>query len=276
MTDEVQEVLFDLGARARRLEADVEDALANAASVPQDGRESEATSGTSSPASSPQAAKGAGDRPLILEAKTVEWGTPRPLVRRYAELWADGDFDLDVAASAALHVCPTYYTVEDDGLALPWRGRVWCNPPYGRVEELWVRKAVREVYAGRAELVAMLLPAKTGKVWFQELLAGPSPTGTLRLRYPCAALDFLKGRVRYVRPDGTPGDVAGFASVGILIKAWPLGDLSADGRARPRARRRAPLPQLPLFGPGPGTSSPPELVGPDGKALERSLPADSI
>ena len=42
-------------------------------------------------------------------------------------------FDLDVAAPVGgpWHVpCDRYYTAEDDGLAQPWDGLVWCNPPY--------------------------------------------------------------------------------------------------------------------------------------------------
>jgi hypothetical protein len=41
--------------------------------------------------------------------------------------------DLDVASpSEPLEWIPARnrYTVADDGLALPWHGLVWCNPPY--------------------------------------------------------------------------------------------------------------------------------------------------
>jgi hypothetical protein len=44
-------------------------------------------------------------------------------------------FDLDVAAPVGgpWHVpCARYYTAADDGLAQPWDGLVWCNPPYSR------------------------------------------------------------------------------------------------------------------------------------------------
>lgn len=249
MTDDLdlQGELFadvaDLGRRVRNLEADFE-----AAHGAQDVRELGTTEGAGGSAP-PVLESGSGrDGPLLLPAATVEWGTPPKLVRYYAQRWAGGGFDLDVAASRWLHVCPTYYTVEDDGLSLPWRGRVWCNPPYGRVEELWVAKAVREVLAGRAELVVMFLPAKTGKVWFQRYVMGPrggAPRGELRLRYPCADVDFVKGRVRYVKPDGTPGDVAGFASVALLFEAWTLG-----APARRRSSSRGADRQLALFGAG--------------------------
>lgn len=169
--------------------------------------------------------------PLMLPPATVEWGTPPELVRRYANRWAGGAFDLDAAASDALHVCPRYYTVRDDGLALPWRGRVWVNPPYGLVEEQWVRKAIRETLSGRAQCVVMLLPAKTGKIWFQRFIMGgrPSADGSFSLRYPCAAVDFVRGRVAHRHPDGSAGSVAAFSSVVLLFRPWPLGSADALG-----------------------------------------------
>lgn len=44
-------------------------------------------------------------------------------------------FDLDVASprGGPWHVPATaFYTAEDDGLTSPWRGLVWCNPPYSK------------------------------------------------------------------------------------------------------------------------------------------------
>ena len=51
-------------------------------------------------------------------------------------------FDLDVAApSEPLEWLPARerYTVADDGLALPWFGLVWCNPPYSS-PTAWCRR----------------------------------------------------------------------------------------------------------------------------------------
>ena len=52
------------------------------------------------------------------------------------------EFDLDVAAppGGPWHVpAKAYYTAEDDGLAQPWEGLVWCNPPYSAFEA-WADK----------------------------------------------------------------------------------------------------------------------------------------
>jgi hypothetical protein len=59
-------------------------------------------------------------------------------------------------------VCARMFTQADNGLALPWHGRVFVNPPYGREIRLWVQKARAEVRERRTELVAALLPGPDG------------------------------------------------------------------------------------------------------------------
>ncbi len=54
------------------------------------------------------------------------------------------EFELDVCAPpGGIPWIPAkrYYTQEDDGLALPWEGRVWMNPPYSQATP-WVRKFI--------------------------------------------------------------------------------------------------------------------------------------
>lgn len=71
-----------------------------------------------------------------------------------------------------------------DGLASPWRGRVWCNPPYS--EPLpWI-EAMSEHRNG-----IMLLPAKSPETrWGQALLRAGD------------AFLFLRGRLLFHYEDG--------------------------------------------------------------------------
>src|SRR5207247_2384950 len=84
-----------------------------------------------------------------------------------------------------------------DGLSSPWWGRVFCNPPYSTVD-LWVRKAIDAASAGT--FVVMLLPVRTDRDWWHDLLE------------PNARIRFLRGRQRFIGPDGTTVGRPVFAS----------------------------------------------------------------
>ena len=73
-------------------------------------------------------------------------------------------FDLDVAAppgGVPWIPCKRYYTMADDGLAQPWEGKVWMNPPYSNAAP-WARE-----FIDHGNGVA-LLPYSQGK-WLYEL-----------------------------------------------------------------------------------------------------------
>lgn len=65
-----------------------------------------------------------------------EWLTPPELIN------ALGPFDLDPCApiNRPWPTATTHYTVRDDGLAQPWHGFVWLNPPYGQHTGSWLEK----------------------------------------------------------------------------------------------------------------------------------------
>lgn len=97
-----------------------------------------------------------------------------------------GAVDLDPCSNS--HTAPNvpavrHYTRDDDGLAQPWAGRVYMNPPYGRGIGAWVDKLVRSYELGDVPEAVALLPARTDTRWF-ELLEG-------------ADLCFVRGRLHF-------------------------------------------------------------------------------
>ncbi len=67
-----------------------------------------------------------------------EWLTPPELIA------ALGEFDLDPCAPPPNRrpwpMAKQHYDKAMDGLAMPWVGRVWCNPPYGRLTFAWLNR----------------------------------------------------------------------------------------------------------------------------------------
>ena len=130
-----------------------------------------------------------------------------------------GKFDLDVAAAEHNKKAPLYYTKERDGLSLPWRGKVWCNPPYSDIRP-WVQKAwlewrLRRYHCG-PDLIVMLLPAnRVEQKWWQEEVEPhrDRPNSPLRV-------EFLPGRMRFIRPDWQPGPKGDRPPFGCCLLIW--------------------------------------------------------
>ena len=101
-----------------------------------------------------------------------EWPTPQWLVDQLAAEF--GPFDTDPAATASNAKAPVFYTIDDDGLAQPWKGRVWLNPPYGRTIGAWMAKARAEAANGNAERVVTLPPARVDARWWRDSVAAAS------------------------------------------------------------------------------------------------------
>lgn len=136
---------------------------------------------------------------------TEEWGTPPELFAELAIEW--GPFDLDVCASAVNAKCGRYFDRLANALVQRWRGRCWMNPPYGDQIGAFMDKAAGEVARGNAELVCCLVPARTDTAWWHAAMA----------HQPYRR--FLRGRVRFVRPDAR--HAAPFPSAVVVFRAAP-------------------------------------------------------
>ena len=114
---------------------------------------------------------------------TDTWLTPPHI------LDALGKFDLDPCAAPDPKPWPTadtHYTLPTDGLAEPWFGRVWLNPPYSREAVKWLRK-LADHGTGTA-----LVFARTETSWFVETVWERA-----------TAVLFLHGRLHFHYADGT-------------------------------------------------------------------------
>lgn len=79
---------------------------------------------------------------LMFSSKTDLWATPQDF---FNELDKEFNFTLDPCATHENAKCNKYYTIEEDGLKQSWQGQiVFCNPPYGKVINDWVKKCYEE------------------------------------------------------------------------------------------------------------------------------------
>jgi phage N-6-adenine-methyltransferase len=100
----------------------------------------------------------------MFSSASGEWETPREFFDAVDSVF---HFTLDVCAARANAKCKRYFTKEEDGLSLEWRGVCWMNPPYGREIALWVRKAYESSLVG-GTVVVCLLPARTDTKWWHD------------------------------------------------------------------------------------------------------------
>ena len=117
------------------------------------------------------------------------WSTPQDF---FDTLNAEFHFTLDACAITENAKCDHYFSPEQDGLAQPWTGVVWCNPPFGNVTP-WLQKAVRSTQAGT--LVVCLLPSRTGTRWFRSYVL------------PHAEIRYVAKRLRFNQADRARFDV---------------------------------------------------------------------
>lgn len=106
--------------------------------------------------------------PGMFTSDTPEWYTPTHIVAAVVDVL--GSIDLDPCADAGKGIpAANHYTVEDDGLVQPWRGRVYMNPPYGRDIVAWIEKLAEEFKYGNVKEAIALVPARVDTTWWRKL-----------------------------------------------------------------------------------------------------------
>jgi hypothetical protein len=88
-------------------------------------------------------------RALLSQSDQNDWRTPRKYLE--AARATMGAIDLDPASSAEANEtveAHKFYTKEENGLLLPWKGRVWLNPPYGGEARLFIERLLKEYQVG--------------------------------------------------------------------------------------------------------------------------------
>lgn len=119
-----------------------------------------------------------------LEKTKHEWLTPPEIIK------ALGEFDLDPCAPIAdKRPWPTahnHYDITNDGLKMPWFGRVWCNPPYEtKLASAFLSKCIEH---GNA--IALIFARTETENWFKYIWG----------KADCVL--FIKGRLTFYHASG--------------------------------------------------------------------------
>jgi hypothetical protein len=116
--------------------------------------------------------------------RETRWLTPPHIVE------ALGLFDLDPCGAPDHHLAKETYLLENgqDGLTLDWHGRIWCNPPYGREAEPFLKKL-----ANHGTGTALIFARTETRVFFEQVWQRAT------------ALLFLRGRIKFLRADLSGG-----------------------------------------------------------------------
>jgi len=131
----------------------------------------------------------------VFSSESNEYYTPPQYIEAAREVM--GGIDLDPAsceiAQQAVRAS-RYYTERDDGLVQEWIGRVWMNPPYGKVgnessQGYWAQRLIEQHKAGNVTEAVFLVKAAVGYEWFEAL-------------WDQLPVCFARDRISFIRVDG--------------------------------------------------------------------------
>lgn len=114
--------------------------------------------------------------------KTDDWLTPKYIIDDL------GPFELDPCSptNPPWPIANKFYTKIDNGLNKEWKGRVWCNPPYGLQAKKWLRKLADHNFG-----TALIFARTETEMFFESVWPKAS------------AIFFIKGRLHFCNLKGT-------------------------------------------------------------------------
>lgn len=111
---------------------------------------------------------------------SAEYFTPPAIIEASRRVM--GGIDLDPASCELANTvvkAARFYTQQDDGLSLPWYGRIWLNPPFGKrawdksSQARWSGHLINQYELGNVEQAILLCnPSDVASKWFHSLIRG--------------------------------------------------------------------------------------------------------
>ena len=139
---------------------------------------------------------------FFAQANKDTWQTPPELLAAFD---AYDPIHTDPCAGPETRIASEYnWTIEDDGLAWPWFGTVFINPPFKHKTE-WLDEALARLSKPDVDRIYVLLPDSTDvKSWFHGKVVPHA-------NY----VWFSRGRVKFIDP--VTGEQAGSPTFGTCI-----------------------------------------------------------
>ena len=159
--------------------------------------------------------------------RETRWLTPAPIVE------ALGHFDLDPCGAPGHHLAEDTYLIDNgqDGMELPWYGRVWLNPPYGNLTAPFLGKL-----ADHGQGTALVFARTETRMFFDHVW--PRATAIL----------FIKGRLTFLDAEKNKAAAnAGAPSCLVAYGEYDAEMLAKSGLGRfvrlmPREEADSPFP----------------------------------
>jgi hypothetical protein len=155
--------------------------------------------------------RGRSNAQRMQSSESNEWYTPAPCIEAARRVL--GSIDLDPASSEQANGtvrAERFYSLADDGLAQPWVGTVWLNPPYGGKggSGRFVARLVDAYAAGDVTAAVCLVSSHSADTeWFRPLWDH--------------LLCFSYGRIPFISSSGEADAPTHGSVFAYLGKDWP-------------------------------------------------------